>query len=435
MSAALVAWRFASSALFPLARAFLRKGHSAGFDERCGFYSEEKNRIFEALGGRALWIHAVSVGEAHAASPFVESAARSGWSGGIIVSTVTETGAQSAASLMGDLIASHVYAPWDVPSIVKKTADRLRPAIYITVETEVWPNLLAELRCRGIPCCLLNARISDRTLSRAKKSGGLLREAYNLFDLIMPRGDEDERRLGHIGVDSAKIRVTGDCKIDAIFGRKEKALKNIPFLRGKLRLNENSWVLTAGSTHEGEEELAVETFTRLKNEKTTRDVRLLIVPRHPDRAGKILECATRRGKACLFSDIDGLSRAEIIVVDIMGLLYELYGLSDAAFIGGSVSPRGGQNILEPASWGIPVIHGPHMEDFAEPTKALDALGVAYQVSCAEEMADVLRSLERKDAGEIARKASSWFAGRRGASDRAWAFARELLARNMKTDAL
>jgi 3-deoxy-D-manno-octulosonic-acid transferase len=408
-----------------LAKGVLRRGHEAGFDERCGSYPEEKRKKISEISGGILWVHAVSVGESQAASPFVSVAAESGFVGGIIVSTVTETGAKSVAALMGDKITSHVYAPWDVPFIVKKAVEILKPSLYITVETEDWPNLLYELRRRGIPSCLLNARVSDRTLKRAGKLGGLLREAYNMFDLIMPRGEEDGRRLVSLGVDAGKIKVTGDCKIDAIFNRQGSAKKNIPHMREKLSLDEHDRTFVAGSTHEGEDEIILRAYSDLKTEMDIPNARLIIAPRHPDRARAVLALAGP--DACLYSEMGTFpGRSEIVVVDVIGALYELYGLSNVAFIGGSLVARGGQNILEPASWGIPILHGPHMEDFAEPTSALDSLKAAYCVRDVDDMKNVLRGFILDGSGDIAQIAASWFEGKRGASDRAWQFVRELL---------
>jgi 3-deoxy-D-manno-octulosonic-acid transferase len=159
----LALYRAAGTVAFPFLRKKLMARHAVGFDERCGIYDTDKiERLRAAGGGKNLWIHAVSVGEAQAASPIVSAARDSGFGGAITLSTVTETGARNAERLMGDRITTRVYAPWDVPRVVRRACGALRPSAYVTVETEVWPAILSELRDRGVPRILANARVSDR---------------------------------------------------------------------------------------------------------------------------------------------------------------------------------------------------------------------------------------------------------------------------------
>jgi 3-deoxy-D-manno-octulosonic-acid transferase len=417
MSLALSAYSAAASIAFPFVKGRLRRSHAPGFAERCGVYAQSKlDRIRDR---RTLWMHAVSVGEVQAASSVVVEIERSGWDGAVLLSTVTETGAHSANDLLGGSITSQVYAPWDVPSIVRRACRALRPAAYAAVETEVWPNLLAELRERGVPAILLNARISDRTFARAGLLGGILKEAYDMFDLILARGEEDARRLAVIGLDGAKIEVTGDTKIDALTERKRAAEQTLPALREKIFPGGVGACFVAGSTHEGEEEIVIDAFARLVlGEDSLEGAKLVIVPRHPERAASILTAAQKVGRASLFSGLGGAVDASVIVVDVIGVLFELYGLATAAFIGGSIAPKGGQNILEPAVWRIPSLHGPHMEDFADPCSQLDASGAAFLVNTPGEIEDLWR---RAATGGIPRNAETpgYFARNSGAAARTW----------------
>lgn len=422
MSFALRAYALAASAFFPLIKERLRKRHEVGFDERCGIYAADK--LARLKDRRALWIHAVSVGEVQAASPLVAEAIRDGWDGSVVVSTVTETGAKNARLLMGDNLTAHIYAPWDIPHIAARACRAIAPSAYVAVETEIWPNLLRELRERGVPTFLLNARVSDRTWARARVLRNVLCEAYGLFDRISARGEEDARRLSLLGVEEEKILVTGDCKIDAILERRSSAREALPAWRQRLSLSETTPCFVAGSTHEGEEDVVLEAFSRLaSDEEKCADARLLLVPRHPHRAKELKMRAGHLGSVALLSETKcgrALAR-RVIVVDEIGVLYELYGLATAAFIGGSLVERGGQNILEPASWGVPIQHGPHMEDFAAPTAELDALGASRPIANARELGELWCAAVRGELTLDAAKGTEYLENLSGAAGLAWGF--------------
>jgi 3-deoxy-D-manno-octulosonic-acid transferase len=296
------------------------------------------------------------------------------------------------------------------------------PAVYATVETEVWPNLLAEMKRMEIPTLLINARISDRTMARASRAGlakGFLKEAYGLFDAILARSGEDRSRLMELGAAKSKITVTGDTKADALMQRKAIAERGLPRLREKI-LPDGGICFVAGSTHEGEDETVLDAFSRLRGgNDPINGAKLVVAPRHPERALAVLGKARKIGpaeKAELYSDLNEQNGASIIVVDAIGVLFDLYGLATATFVGGSLVPKGGQNILEPAIWGTPVLHGPHMEDFALPAGELDASGASFRVMTAEEMAGMWR---RAAKGLIARPdyTCGYFASNLGAAAR------------------
>jgi 3-deoxy-D-manno-octulosonic-acid transferase len=391
VSFALRLYAAAASVAYPFIEGWLRRRHAEGFDERRAIYAGDK--LEKLKKGSTLWLHAVSVGEVQATSPVVDEIAWLGRDVPILLSTVTETGARSARLLMGGKIAAHVYAPWDVPKITKKACRSVMPAVYATAETEVWPNLLTEMKRMGIPTLLINARISDRTMARAGLAKGLLKEAYGLFDAILARSDEDRSRLIELGAAKSRITVTGDTKADALMRRKAIAERGLPRLREKI-LPSGGICFVAGSTHEGEEETVLDAFSRLRGGNgPINDAKLVVAPRHPERAlavrGKAREICPAE-KTELYSDLNGQNDASIIVVDAIGVLFDLYGLATAAFIGGSLVPKGGQNILEPAIWGTPVLHGPHMEDFALPASELNASGASFTVKTSEEMESLWR---------------------------------------------
>jgi 3-deoxy-D-manno-octulosonic-acid transferase len=421
MSAAAFMYSLLAEAALPFIRARLRERHAAGFSERQGFYSEEKLR---SVGEGAVWVHAVSVGEAQAASPLIPKIAAEGR--GVLLSTVTETGARMASQLAGDNMAAHIYAPWDVPSIVRRACGALRPSAYITVETEVWPNLLTELKKRAVPLILANARISDRTLARVSSYRKIFREIYDLFDIILARDGEDERRLSVMGVGREKIRVTGDMKIDAMIERKRGALPNADATRKRIAPNGEA-IFVAGSTHEGEDEVVLRAFGELLSTYSAR-AKLVIAPRHPERAQRVSETASRYGSVELFSRAGGGTVADIIVVDVIGALFDLYGAAAASFIGGSIAPKGGQNILEPAIWGVPVLHGCHMEDFAAATESLDRSGAAYLIRTHEDMAELWNMAASDDPRLRRGSAEDCISRNAGASERAIEYIRKYLVK-------
>ena len=409
---------------WPLVRKRLERGHEIGLEERLGHYSDEKLAALD--GGKNFWLHAVSVGEVQAASAFVDAMSIAPRGCDVVLSTVTVTGACNASLLIGREAfapAAHVYAPWDVPAIVRRACDAIRPAAYATIETEIWPNILLELRRRDVPRFLLNARVSDRTWKKRGLARSVLGEMYRLFDAIYARSDTDAERLAALGADAANVFVAGDFKIDAILKRRDEASSQADALNTLLTGGGERTVFVAGSTHEGEDEILLDAFAEVAGEN--RQNILAIAPRHPERAAEAAALAADRGfDAVLLSELrqkDIAGYANVVVVDEIGVLYGLYGVAASAFIGGSLVPKGGQNILEPASWGIPVLHGPHMDDFAEATAELDASDAACEVRTAEEIAEQWRRAAEPSAlaepVDLARIA--YFSRNAGAARRAW----------------
>lgn len=415
----LALYKALGSAAYPFIKDRLGRAHEAGSDERRGSYDDAKLATLRAAGDQNIWIHAVSVGEVQAASPIVHAARADGYDGALTLSTVTPTGARNAQLLIGDEMTTHIFAPWDFAKIVRRSCEALRPSLYAAVETEVWPALLGELRARGVPRVLANARVSDRTWARRRKLAPLYRIGFNMFDRLLARSDEDARRLAAMGAQERRIAVTGDAKIDAIAARKSSADGERAALARALRIGDAP-LFVAGSTHEGEDEVVLAAFQDTAS--AARDARLVIVPRHPERAADIVERARADMSAELYSTLQirgGSHAPKVAVVDVIGVLFPLYSFACGAFIGGSIAPRGGQNILEAAAWGTPAAHGPHMEDFALPTSELDASGEAFAVRGAAELASVWR--ECLPGGGIARSRceGGYFKRNAGASKRIW----------------
>ncbi len=354
---------------------WLAKRYQIGLSERKALYAPEKQRMFSE---RPLWVHAVSVGEVQSAWPLLEEVHTDPVSIPVVLSTTTPTGRAMAYQLTPHLFNTHIYYPWDIPWIIKRALDNMNPRAYAVIETEIWPNLLKELEKRRIPAFLVNGRFSVSTSARAKKSAHFWRDIYSCFTRLMVRSDKDADHLLSLGVSAHKIVVTGDCKVDALRLRH----KDVDLSFWQSTLGTERPLFLAGSTHTGEDEIVLKAF-RIVRERFPK-ARLIIVPRHPERAADVERLAGNVARTCRLSSLsEGWS---ILIVDKIGVLFELYGVVDSAFIGGSLVPKGGQNLMEAAAFRVPVCHGPHMEDFPEAAEALGDLNVSVVVRSADEMA-------------------------------------------------
>lgn len=399
-------YALAVSAAYMAAFPYLARRYAEGLDERRGFYGAEKKKN---LPEHPLWVHAVSVGEAQTATPLLSALADRGHPPeGVLLSTTTPTGREMAARLAKGLYREHIYYPWDTPWIVKRALDTLRPKAFVVLETEVWPNMLFTLARRKIPAFLVNARFSDRTTANIHRFSFFWRDVYDQFTLLLVRSEFDREVMLRLGVEEKKISVIGDCKVDALLlRRKGTDLTWARELRG-----EKHPLFLAGSTHAGEDEIVLDAFRRVRS--TFPSARLILVPRHPERAEECRKLAVPFGRAALLSEEQ--EEWDILVADRIGVLFDLYGAADSAFIGGSLVDRGGQNIMEPAAFGIPLCHGPFMRDFTQAARELRDRGAAFQVENAEELADFWRlSLDPEMRQKAAAGAEGYFEAFGGAA--------------------
>ncbi|MDO4987768.1 MAG: glycosyltransferase N-terminal domain-containing protein [Synergistes sp.] len=406
----------AINTVFALSQKKLKAKYTEGIDERQGIISAQKAAL---IGNAPIWIHAVSVGEVQAAVPFMGAARSDGYDGSFVISTTTQTGRAMAERLGSDVFNAHIYYPWDKRKFVTRALDTLRPVAFITTETELWPNMLWECNKRGIPSYMINGRISDRTWARIRTRAGafVARAMYSSFSKIFLRDDEDKKRLAHIGIPESIMYVTGDNKIDTLLARKNYNTQNA----WRTRLGSTRPTVIAGSTHTGEDEKILAAFAVLHEKFSS--ARLIIVPRHPERASNVLALAKEKFSAALLTTAP--ETWDVLVVDKIGVLFDLYGISDMAFVGGSFADCGGQNIYEPFSWGIPIQYGPHMEDFAAASREFISIGAADQVKNEYELAEVWCRIAKEDNGEMWRKAADEYFGKsRGASLRTWKIIKE-----------
>ncbi len=343
----------------------------------------------ERLKRPRIWFHAVSVGEAVALAPLVAAMAELIPQAGIVISTGTETGqAKAAESIPG--ADGLFYLPLDFPSFVNRVVGRIRPDLFVLMETELWPNLIHSLKAGGAKVALANGRISDRSFPRYKRLRNFFAPTLRQMDLFLMASELDGSRIAEMGAPRDRIHVTGNTKFDAALGR-------IPVeaevgLREMFDLAPTAQVLVAGSTHPGEHEIVLDAFRKLREKFP--DLILILVPRHVEKTPLVLAAMNKRGLDPPFlrssADTGGKRNGRhVIVVDRTGELFGMFSLASAVFIGGSLVPKGGQNILEPAAWGKMVLFGPSMEDFRDARDMLVPTGAGIEVSGTDDLVERL----------------------------------------------
>lgn len=379
----MIVWRFAAYLLLPYAvlrlvwRALRYPPYWHRWPERFGFVAP--------LGGqRTIWIHAVSVGEVRSAAALIAALGERYPRHRLVVTTMTPTGADQVRSLFGDR-ASHCYAPFDVAGAVRRFLDRVNPELALIAETELWPNLFAECARRRVPLVLVNGRVSPESLRGYRMVPSLTRATLECATLLCAQTRTDAQRLRNLGAPDARVRVTGNLKFDveppARLGDEGREL------RAQWGRDRPIWI--AASTRRGEERQVLAAFARLR--AAFPSLLLVLVPRHPERFASVARLCRGRGwRVALRTETHGaaLERAcDVLVGDTMGELQRLYGAADVAFVGGSLVPTGGQNILEACTAGVPVVFGTHMFHFEEIAALALERGAARQVRDSDELAD------------------------------------------------
>ena len=385
------------------------------FPDRLGM---RMDRVPPPSGRERIWIHAVSVGETLSSPPLVRTLRRRLPGAEILFSTVTITGQETAEKVLGGETDARFYFPFDLPWISRKFLDRVRPDVVVILETEIWPNFLAECAGRKIPVVLLNGRVSRNSLVGYERFRFLFARSLRCFDAIAAQTEEDARRFLAIGAPASKVAVTGNMKFD-VAPPPEEASDLHSLLLGE-KSGGTSWFV-AGSTHEGEEEAVLRAFSRAR--EINGSVKLLLAPRHPERFGSVEELFRREGweavRKTRVAGMDGPKLPPVILLDTVGELLAAYAAADIAFVGGSLVPKGGHNILEPAFFGVPTLVGPHMENFREIFEIFSEAGAVVPVRDARELGDRLAgwAADPSKASEMGRRAKGLLAAFRGATER------------------
>jgi 3-deoxy-D-manno-octulosonic-acid transferase len=332
-----------------------------------------------------IWLHAVSLGEVTAAATLVRALRARHPGLPFVLSTATPTGRARARALFGDEIDIR-FLPYDTPGSVARFLSRIRPRVAIIMETELWPNLLHECRLRRIPTVLASARITARSVARYRRFGSLFAEAVAGVTVIAAQSAADVERFVAVGADPERTHPVGNVKFDLEIP--DSLREQGRALRTAFGSSRPVWI--AGSTHGGEEEQLLDAHEKLGVDQP--DVLLLLVPRHPQRFDSVAALLTRRAVRFERRSRAAVVRpdAQVLLVDSVGELAALYAAADVAFVGGSLVPIGGHNVLEPAALGIPVIVGPYNANGGNIARLLVECGGAVQVADAFTLADALR---------------------------------------------
>lgn len=372
-------------AVYWLARGLGNRGYRDRFGQRFGFG-------YPQIAGGSIWIHAVSVGEVQAAVPLVNALTQRFPARQLLVTTVTPTGAARVAAHFGDSV-HHCYIPFETPFAVTRFFNAARPELALIMETEIWPNLYYECGRRKVPLVLVSARISPNSVSSYKRFLPLFRETLSYGIVIAAQSETDAERFKSLGAAPERTKVTGNIKFDI-------EMPGDLVERGKSFRRDNfegrpTWV--AASTHDNEEEQVILAHEMIR--ERFPDALLIIAPRHPERFAAVRSLLHRK-KINYVARTDGTactSNTEIYLGDTLGDVPLFYAAANVAFVGGSLVPVGGHNLLEPAALGLPVITGPHLFHTLDIALKFDTHGASIAVNDATELARAVTDLFADEA--------------------------------------
>lgn len=363
------------------------------------FTTKRRKTLFKRLGWqdyphapqsplKPVWIHALSIGELLSAGSLIEQVRRAIGDRPLYLSVSTLSAYAIATERFTRFCDGLFYFPYDVALSVTRCLNKVNPALFVLVETDIWPGFLTDIRRRQIPCLLVNGRLSPESFRSYRSFRILFQPAFNTFQWVYPQSPGETERFLAIGLEPARVRSTGNLKFDvALSIPKEDALT---VLRRELNMPQDSLILIAGSTHPGEEDIIRSCFLKLRSEFS--DLRLILVPRRPERGADVLNLFANDGIDTALLSQPSRSIPVVVVVDRMGYLSRLYALANIAIVGGSFVPKGGQNPIEPAACGKPVVFGPDMHDFPDVSRWLLDAGGAVQASHEEDLYAICQRL-------------------------------------------
>lgn len=370
-----------------------RRGNwRTGFSQRFGRYD---TKLKQSITNRhILWMHAVSVGEMNVCMQVIRALEPRMPNLKIIVSTTTTTGMGELQKRLPPRIGK-IYYPIDRRKYVARALDTINPDALVLVESEIWPNFIWRARAKRIPLFLVNARLSDRSYPRYKKFGLLFRDLFGAFDAVGAQNEADAAKLRDIGCRQDAVSVVGNLKFDAAILEGRPGV-DVPALLAQLGVPADAPILVAGSTHAGEEDILAEQFLRLR--ARFPDLFLILVPRHFERARDVSQDLAKRGVKYMYrSEIFPDTRRapgelQCLLVNTTGELRYFYEHATVVFVGKSLTAKGGQNPIEPAALGKPVVFGPNMQNFADVVRIFLAQQGAVQVGNAAELEETLAAL-------------------------------------------
>ena len=380
---------------FILVRMLLRSRRAPAYRRRLA----ERFGLFDLPPGLldcpVIWVHAVSVGETLAAAPLVEFLLRQYPAHRLVVTTTTPTGSDRVRALFGERVF-HVYSPWDMPGAVARFYRRVQPRLLVIMETELWPNLLHHAQLNNCPVVLANARLSARSARGYGRFAGLTAQMLRQLHVVACQTGADGERFVALGLPPERLQVTGSIKFDITLD------DNLRREAAELCATWGRTVILGSSTHPGEDDILLDALAALVDSTpgdSTPGAMLLLVPRHPERFNDVFQRCRERGFGVARRSLGEQpgSDQQVLLGDTMGELRLLSGTAQVAVIGGSFIEHGGQNVLEAAAWGVPVISGPHMFNFAEITELLVAAGAMRQLQRPEQLTPCLREILADDA--------------------------------------
>jgi len=356
---------------------------------------------FNLDGDESIWIHAVSVGEALVARSLLPELRQQYPGLKIFVSTTTLTGQQIARTRLPN-VDEVFYFPFDLQPFVGRTLRIVNPRLFIMLETEIWPNLLRACKKAGVKTMLVNGRISSRSYPRYKMARSFFRNVLANVDKFCMQSEESARRIIDIGADPARVSVTGSLKFESVeppaavsAGRGEGRVLRY------FRIAPNRLVFIAASTLKGEEMPVLQAFTAVRRLHPT--ALLIMAPRKPERFGEAESLARAEGYRVIRRSelpVDSEPAEDVVILDTVGELAQLFSVATVVFVGGSLVDKGGHNILEPAVHGKPIVFGPHMENFKEIAESFIASQASIQLAATEQLSEVFVRL----AGDPAERA-------------------------------
>ncbi|MEX0830901.1 MAG: 3-deoxy-D-manno-octulosonic acid transferase [Nitrospirales bacterium] len=346
-------------------------------------------RGLQGRSGRVVWVHAASLGEVTAVIPLIRAMKEEDPGQDFVVSTVTETGREMVLNRLQG-VARHCYAPLDFWWAVTRYIRVLNPGLFLLVESEIWPNLLTSLQQHQVPVCLVNGRISSRSFSRYRIVKNFMKTIWSSLDMALMQTAQDAERIEELGAYSTVVHVTGNMKFDQSFEYSTQ-LERAKTLRTSLGISDSERVLVAGSTHHQEEEYLLDAYHALCDSQ--ENVVLVMAPRHIERAPELEAVIARFGLRCVRRSQMDEKKTEsanpqcprVILLDSRGELPYAYGLGIVSFVGGTLVPVGGHNVLEPAQWARPVIFGPYIDHCRESANQLLQAGGAIHLHQPEEL--------------------------------------------------
>jgi len=406
-----------------IVRMLREKGFAERLRQSFGFLPEDTLRRVE--GKNCIWLHAASVGEIVATSPIVKEIKKELPDSPILISVVTETGYAMAQRIIPEADAV-IFFPLDLPWLCRRVVGRVRPRVFLPVETELWPNFLRAARRFDIPVMMVNGRISDRSVKNYHHLGSILRDMLGTVVKFCMQSTIDAQYIIRLGADPRRVVVTGNTKYDQTYTDVTDAEKQE--LYAQLCIEGQGPVIVAGSTHKGEEEFLLDAFAKVRGQYPTG--RLIIAPRDINRASEVTDLIEKSGfkagRRTILKTEGG--QPDVVILDTIGELGKIYSLGEIIYVGGSLVKHGGHNILEPAAHGKPILVGPHMFNFKDIYALIGGRGACETVYDAAELAEKLLMIlnDEEMRAKMGKQALDIILENRGAARKSALHLKELL---------